>query len=244
MNGSGRCGRESSPTALTIGIEGKGLLLGVAQAQGVRVGPSGPPLVKEIEDLCGRISKGEAGIPDPVRAGIRRLLRHGRYRPSGRSKPASEYLLGLAAKAGMIDLVNNIVDVNNYISLRHGLPASVFDLDLVSGALQVRHGRPGESYVFNPSGQVIDLEDLILCADQDGLRPIGTPVKDSMATKIRPETRRVLAVVYSSREVSSDEDLAAVSNDFALCLTLHAGAASAHSWILRGASPGCSGPGG
>ncbi|MBL8945926.1 MAG: hypothetical protein JNK45_22370, partial [Myxococcales bacterium] len=34
------------------------------------------------------------GSDEAVRTAVRKLLRHGGYKPSGRGKPASEYLLG------------------------------------------------------------------------------------------------------------------------------------------------------
>src|SRR3712207_7695492 len=45
------------------------------------------------------------------------LLRNGGFRPSGRNKPASEYL-AQAAREGRFPRINNLVDVNNLVSLR------------------------------------------------------------------------------------------------------------------------------
>jgi DNA/RNA-binding domain of Phe-tRNA-synthetase-like protein len=126
------------------------------------------------------------------------MLRHGAYKPSGRSKPSSEYLLAAALK-GEFPLVNCAVDVNNAVSLESGYPASIFDLELCGAALLIRRGQPGQSYVFNPSGQSIDLEDLLcVCRLEDGLwRPCGNPVKDAMATKTGEATRNIAAVIYA-----------------------------------------------
>src|SRR5437762_11401603 len=49
---------------------------------------------------------------DGVRAAVRALLRHGGFKPAGRSKPASEYLLQ-AAQGGALDAINLAVDVCN-----------------------------------------------------------------------------------------------------------------------------------
>jgi DNA/RNA-binding domain of Phe-tRNA-synthetase-like protein len=53
--------------------------------------------------------------------------------------------------------------------------------------------------VFNPAGQVIDLEDLLLVCrrTEEGFTPCGNPVKDAMATKICTKTRNVVAVLYA-----------------------------------------------
>jgi hypothetical protein len=143
-------------------------------------------------------AQGESFLSADLRQRVRRMLRYGKYRPSGRGKPASEFLLR-AALTGDFPLVSPPVDVNNAISLESGLPGSIFDADLSGTELLLRRGRPGESYVFNPTGQTIDLEDLLLVCRKanDGWEPCGNPVKDSMATKIHPGTRNVVAILYA-----------------------------------------------
>jgi DNA/RNA-binding domain of Phe-tRNA-synthetase-like protein len=152
-----------------------------------------------ISELLQRVrAAGEAFLPAERKAWVRGMLRFGKYKPAGRSKPSSEYLLG-AALDNDFPLVNGPVDVNNAVSLEWGYPASLFDLELSGGDLLLRRGRAGESYVFNLSGQIIDLEDLLcVCRNEAGnWLPCGNPVKDAMATKIRESTRSMAAVVYA-----------------------------------------------
>ena len=59
--------------------------------------------------------------PDDVKAAVRDLLRHGGFKPSGRSKPASEYLVK-AAERGVMGSINPAVDCCNVASLWSGLP--------------------------------------------------------------------------------------------------------------------------
>jgi DNA/RNA-binding domain of Phe-tRNA-synthetase-like protein len=141
---------------------------------------------------------GEGYVPAEVRQRVRKMLRHGKYKPSGRSKPASEFLLQ-AALGTSFPLVNGPVDVNNAISLESGLPGSIFDTDLAGTHLLVRRGFPNEVYVFNPSGQTIDLQDLLLVCRKTntGWEACGNPVKDAMTTKISSDTKNVLAVLYA-----------------------------------------------
>src|SRR4051812_32529572 len=47
---------------------------------------------------------------DSVRSAVRDLLRHGGYKPTGRGKPASEYLVR-AATEGQLSSINLAVDV-------------------------------------------------------------------------------------------------------------------------------------
>jgi len=148
--------------------------------------------------LASTLEQGEDAIPAEVRQRVRGMLRYGKYKPSGRSKPASEFLLR-AALSETFPLVNGPVDVNNAISLESGFPGSIFDADRSGRRLLLRRGLPGESYVFNPSGQTIDLQDLLLVCREcaDGWEPCGNPVKDAMSTKTTAETRAVVAVLYA-----------------------------------------------
>src|SRR5881394_2170050 len=60
---------------------------------------------------------------DAVREAVRSLLRHGGFKPTGRSKPASEYLLK-AVREGLLSSINLAVDACNVVSLHSGLPIS------------------------------------------------------------------------------------------------------------------------
>src|SRR6266550_3991359 len=55
---------------------------------------------------------------DTVREAVRALLRHGGFKPTGRSKPASEYLIK-AAREGLRP-INLAVDACNAVSLHSG----------------------------------------------------------------------------------------------------------------------------
>lgn len=149
-------------------------------------------------ELAARLSL-EAPAPlradDSVRAAVRDLLRHGGFKPTGRSKPASEYLVRAAAD-GALGTINAAVDACNVASLHSGLPISVVDLDLARPPFRVELPPPGTSYVFNPSGQVIDIGGLISLYDAEG--PCAGPVKDSQRTKTSATTTRTLSIVWGT----------------------------------------------
>lgn len=179
--------------------------------RGIEVRPSGPALRARLDELLADLGAGRAGGGEVVRAAVRDLLRNGKYRPSGRAKPAQEYLDRVYRETGRLDLINNAVDVNNIVSLRHGLPISAFDLDKLQGEVVIRLGRAGERYVFNASGQELDCEDLVAVCDDRG--PIGSPVKDSQATKLFEGATSVLYVVYASAAVTPPEKLLDITAD-------------------------------
>lgn len=134
-------------------------------------------------------------IGDHERTAVRALLRHGGFKPSGRSKPASEYLQAAHAES-RFPTINAAVDACNIVSLHWGLPISLIDLDRVVGQLRVAICPPGTSYVFNPSGQTIDASGLLAVFDDEG--PTGTPVKDAQRTKTHDGTTTTLAVVWGT----------------------------------------------
>jgi DNA/RNA-binding domain of Phe-tRNA-synthetase-like protein len=182
--------------------------------------------------LNAALALGEEAVPASVRQRVRNILRHGKYKPTGRSKPASEFLLR-AALGESFPLVNGPVDVNNAISLQSGFPGSIFDTDLTGKQLLIRRGFPDEEYVFNPSGQTIDLEDLLLVCrkTEDAWEACGNPVKDAMTTKISTNTENVIAVLY----VPIDEPTPSVekwARRYEALLAEHCGAANSGCQII------------
>jgi DNA/RNA-binding domain of Phe-tRNA-synthetase-like protein len=133
---------------------------------------------------------------DTVRSEVRALLRHGGFKPAGRSKPASEYLHAVQQE-GKFPAINAAVDACNVVSLHSGLPISLVDLDRTNGALAVRIAEAGTSYPFNPSGQLIDVGGLCCLFDTEG--PTGTPVKDAQRTKTHDATRVALSIIWGTR---------------------------------------------
>jgi DNA/RNA-binding domain of Phe-tRNA-synthetase-like protein len=132
---------------------------------------------------------------DAVREEVRALLRHGGFKPTGRSKPASEYLLK-AVRENLLAPINLAADVCNVVSLHSGLPITVVDLDRAREPLRVGLAPAGASYVFNASGQAMDLGGLLCLFDADG--PCGNAVKDAQRTKTGPDTRRTLSLVWGT----------------------------------------------
>jgi DNA/RNA-binding domain of Phe-tRNA-synthetase-like protein len=128
-----------------------------------------------------------------VRAAVRDLLRVGGYKPTGRGKPASEYLVR-AATEGALGSINAAVDACNAASLHSGFPVSVVDLDRAAPPFRVGVAPAGASYVFNASGQEIDLAGLLCLFDAAG--PCANAVRDAQRTKTTAGSTRTLSVVW------------------------------------------------
>ena len=144
--------------------------------------------------------------PDEVKPTVRDLLRHGGFKPSGRSKPACEYLVG-AVEKGKMGTINPAVDCCNVVSLYAGLPISVVDADLGRGPWRSGLADPNTEYIFNPSGQVISIGGLISLFDADG--PCGGPVKDSQRTKTHANTMSTLSIIWGTKSLPGRTEAAA-----------------------------------
>ena len=192
--------------------------LGLVRVDGIEVAPAGTALAAELDRrVAERRQRPLDADEERLRQGCREVLRNGRYRATGRGKPASEYLMRAAAEESFPH-INGPVDANNLVSLAHCVPISLWDVALAgSGAVELRLGRTGESYVFNAAGQVLELADLVCgCAlDADGSsRPLVTPVKDSMATKIREGSTELCGCIYYPLNAGSPARLETATAEF------------------------------
>lgn len=198
------------------------IAVGIVVAKGCDLDMSHPELEKNLADLLAE-RKGQENLPsvqETLRLGSRDMLRNGSYKPTGRGKPASEYLLRSAVNE-KFPRINTLVDINNYISLKYMVPISLWDLDLAeSTRFNFRLGAPDETFVFNQGGQTIDLKDLVIgCAISEGDQlPIVNPIKDSLKTKTKPESTNIAAAVYYPNTANSEIPLSAILDDFASVL--------------------------
>ncbi len=205
-------------------------VVGVVVVRAIDVAFASDRMDAALAQVTEERSAGLADRLERVRAEARNMLRNGVYKPTGRGKPASEYLLRAAGDPTAFPRVNWPVDVCNFISLKYLLPISIWDMD-ASGARRFvfRLGKPGEEYVFNTAGQTISLQDLAVgCRaggsdDPDGI-PIVNPVKDSMSTKTSDATRFVAAAVYGPVAVA-DLGLDTTCAEFADWLAMSSDAA-------------------
>ncbi|MGE0432681.1 MAG: phenylalanine--tRNA ligase beta subunit-related protein [Planctomycetota bacterium] len=206
--------------------------IGLAHFGRVTVAPSSDALRDEIATaIASMLQQGDDWpvTPDEWSKGVRGLLRQSGFRPTGRAKPASEYLLRTLAESREFTFINNLVDINNLLSLQTFLPMSVLDASEFRGALQMRIAQAGERYVFNQAGHEIDLKDLLVVADtmDDGgpSRPLGNPIKDSMAGKLRDTTPSAVAIVYAPLEMVDEAAMATILADWVRLVEAHAGGA-------------------
>lgn len=153
------------------------------------------------EVTAAALEKAQTSAAEKLRTAVRQMLKHGKFKASGRSKPAQEYLLRCAQEDGALPRINGPVDVLNTCSLFGGLPISLLSIARSSRNLLVRYGKADEGYIFNSSGQVLDVEDLVVTCDatSEPSVPVGSPIKDSLVGKIEASDTELVAVIYAPR---------------------------------------------
>lgn len=179
----------------------KGLSVGVVEVKGLDWSAASTERGFDkalVDALAEAKARGEALVSADRKAAVRSMLRHGAYKPAGRAKPSSEYLLQALMEEDF-PAVNYFVDAVNVVSLISGYPISIIDLEKAGLDLLLRRARAGENYVFNAGGQIIDLADLLCVCRRAGevYTPTANPVRDSMATKLFPGAASAVAFIYA-----------------------------------------------
>ncbi len=153
-----------------------------------------------LTDLFKVDAKAPFSRNEDTRKTVRDLLRHEGYKPTGRGKPASEYLVR-AAEQGYLRSINLAVDACNAVSLHSGLPISVVDIDLLYPPCHVAPGAPDVAYIFNASGQVIKVAGLLCLHDQEG--PCANAVKDAQRAKTHEGTSKTLTLIWGTQTLDT-----------------------------------------
>ena len=218
-------------TKISFDLPDSTLRIGFLEAFNINVKPSTEKYQQTITDDIQEMLKPGYAYPDNMQKGVRSLLKTFGFHPSGRSRPASEYLFKDLTNRGSFNYINNIVDINNHISLKYKLPISVFDLDKSGFDLCLRVGGETEEYIFNKEGQILTLKKLLLVA-KTGAEAIGTPVKDSQATKVFEPTKKIAFFVYSSSNITPKEEMEKILNEIGKYLQEEAGATDISSAVL------------
>lgn len=200
-------------TSLVFSLPPSLLRIGVIEARGVNIKASSASYQERVNREVERFLAADFIYPDHKQKGIRSLLKTFGFHPSGRSRPASEFLFKDLQNRGGFNFISNAVDINNHFSLVTHLPISVIDLDKAGYDLCMRVGFDAESYLFNREGHELALKKLLVIARQggDGMA-IGSPVKDSQATKVFAETKNLAFFVYTSSNITSEDELHGLLN--------------------------------
>ncbi len=109
-----------------------------------------------------------------------------------RYRGSAEALLRRITSGKGFPHINNVVDINNLVSVESRMPIGLYDMSKIEGNVVFRIGRAGETY--KGIGKYdLNLEGLPVFCDEVG--PHGSPTSDSERTMVTDKTRRVLAIL-------------------------------------------------
>lgn len=147
-----------------------------------------PGVIKDIEGKSWNEIKGIKGS----RAAYKAFGRNpGRYRVS------SEALIRRIRRGDELYHINNVVDVNNLISIKSGLSVGSYDKDKIKGDIVLRQAFKNEGYT-GIGKTFIDMENMLVLSDDEGL--FGSSMSDSLRTMVTTEAKKVLVVIYCFEE--------------------------------------------
>src|SRR5436853_660043 len=170
--------------------------VGILQMDGVRVQESPEELKAMLNGLADDFARkykdqplGEIPMVKQIRAIFHRAgLDPTRYRPS------SESLLRRAVKGKGLYWINSVVDLVNYFSLKTLWPIGLYDADKLKPPITWRVGQEGESYEGIGRDR-LSLAHFPLLVDQEG--PFGSPISDSMRSRVTEACTRILWITFS-----------------------------------------------
>lgn len=137
-----------------------------------------------------------------------------------RYRHSAEALYRRVKKHQYLSPVNSAADLNNFFSLQYEIPFGIYDLDAISGPIEMRIGKEGETYE-GLNGRINNLHSLIITADNEG--PFGSPFVDSKRTAVTEKTKNAIQVVYLRPSAPVEEDEKLMTNVMNNFLQIHGG---------------------
>ncbi|MET8096564.1 phenylalanine--tRNA ligase beta subunit-related protein [Streptomyces sp. NPDC005236] len=182
-------------------------LVAVVTASGLRGEEPWPATTIALEDLERQLADGTWRPADETDPRIEAW--HNAYRAFGtnprRVRPSVDALGRRLAKKGALPRINAAVDSYNAVSVRHGLPAGAFDLDNVTGDVEIRYADGGET--FTPLGEPDTAENPrageVVYADTTDVLTRHWNHRDAHRTRVTQASTRVafiLETVHATRD--------------------------------------------
>ncbi|UUU37409.1 phenylalanine--tRNA ligase beta subunit-related protein [Streptomyces sp. CA-210063] len=189
-------------------------LIALVTATGLRGREPWPHTTTALEDLEQQLADGTWHPADETDPRIEAW--HTAYRSFGtnprRIRPSVDALGRRLAKKGTLPRITPAVDSYNAVSVRHGLPAGAFDLDRITGDVDIRYADGTES--FTPLGEPDTVESPkpgeIIYADATSVLTRHWNHRDAHRTRVTEDSTHV-AFVLETLHSSRDGDLLKVA---------------------------------
>ncbi|CAL9326337.1 B3/B4 domain-containing protein [Streptomyces sp. SudanB52_2052] len=207
-------------------------LIAVVTATGLRGRESWPHTAAAVEELEQQLADGTWQPADESDPRIEAW--HTAYRSFGtnprRIRPSVDALGRRLAKKGTLPRINPAVDSYNTVSARHGLPAGAFDLDHVTGDVDIRHADGTET--FTPLGEPDTVEHPkpgeIIYADTSGVLTRHWNHRDAHRTRVTEDSTHVAFVLETLHATRDGALLKSAAEELRGLLTPHADRTTVH----------------
>lgn len=213
---------------MEIRVELPGTVLGVLEAENVRVEPAGSGLAQLLSKISSNIQQAYTletlAEAEPTRA-VRAMFRAWEIDPS-KYRPSSEALMRRVVQGKGLYTVSNVVDIGNLGSIETGWPYGLYDRAKIAPPISFRHGASGEMYE-GIGKRMWHLAGRPVLAGANG--PFGSPISDSTRTMVTLSTHDVLAIIYAPAVSSTERIRSALSRlgerltEFAAVHVIHSG---------------------
>ncbi len=170
--------------------------VGILQMDGLRVQETPEELKSMLNRLADEYATKYKDAPlgeIPTVRQIRAIFHRSGLDPT-RYRPSSESLLRRAVKGKGLYFINSIVDLINYFSLKALWPIGLYDADKLKPPITWRVGQEGESYEGIGRDR-LHLAHFPLLVDKEG--PFGSPISDSMRTRVTEACTRILWITFA-----------------------------------------------
>ncbi|MEU3734023.1 phenylalanine--tRNA ligase beta subunit-related protein [Streptomyces sp. NPDC033538] len=200
-------------------------LIAVVTADGLRGHEPWPGSSAALDELEQRLAAGAWAPADESDPRIEAW--HTAYRAFGtnprRIRPSVDALGRRMAKKGSLPRINPAVDTYNAVSVHHGLPAGAFDLDHVTGAVDIKYADGTEE--FTPLGEPGTTENPkpgeVVYTDATGVLTRHWNHRDAHRTRVTEDSTRVAFVLETLRATRDGHLLKTAAEELTGLLSPH-----------------------
>ena len=156
---------------------------------------SSPELLQMFEDTLASLAS--TYQMDTIAQNPHIASTRGAYKALGKSpheyRNAAEAMLRRVVKQSGLYHINNIVEINNCISVSSGYSIGSYDAACLKGSVELRRAPEGTHYPGIGKGSV-NIGCLPVLYDAEG--PFGNPTSDSRRAMIQEGSREIVSVLY------------------------------------------------
>ena len=171
------------------------VILGCIQAN-VKVEASSESLLKEIDEYCEDINKKISleDIASLTRIKDAREVYKKLGKAPSKYRVSSEALMRRILQKKGIYKINNIVEINNLISLKSNFAVGSYNVENIQSPICLTVGEEGEKYK-GIGKDLINIGNLPVLSDS--LSTFGSPTSDSERAMITNEVNEIIMFIYS-----------------------------------------------